>query len=188
MEKVYSANPKVEVAGSAAKSMVDNLITPDIEHLVRKHHLDDIQLDSWVPLSNLCNLFNDVAGTMGGGATQAFVAMGMKIAEQSEFPPEMLQNLTMPIMMMGWDDHYKANHRGATLPAIQTVQISDTVYELHMPGEEHPYPYDMTYGMAYGFCRRLLSRRELNNFVVEYDKDHSPQSDWTEGVILRVKW
>lgn len=166
--------------------MIDNISTADIEALVAKHDLTNIQINGWVPLHKLCHLFNDVVDVHGDSAAQIFVAMGMKIAEQSEFPPETLSNLTIPIMIMGWNDHYRANHRGGTLPDITPKQISEREYELHMVGEEHPYPYDMTYGMVYGFCRTLLNKD--TKFRVSYADNHSPYTIWEQGVILKVTW
>ena len=186
MEKVYGADPATEIAGSAAKSMVDNLSTPDIKTLIVKHGLDKIELTDWVPLHKMCDLFNDVAASQAGGASQTFVVMGMRIAEQSEFPPEMLEHLTVPVMVMGWDDHYKVNHRGGTLQAIVPKKISETQYEIHMVGLAHPDPYDMTYGMVYGFCRKLLPKG--TKFTVSYDEVHSPYNQWQDGVILKVQW
>ncbi|MEO0565496.1 MAG: hypothetical protein AAF125_25540, partial [Chloroflexota bacterium] len=184
VQKIYTADPSVDVAGSAAKSMVDNLATSDIQDIIERHGLGDIQPGDWVPLHEMCGMFNDAEAILGGGAAQVYVAMGMKIAEQSEFPSEMLESLTMEVMLMGWNDHYKANHRGAQLADVASHKISDTSFELHFPADGYPYPYNLAYGMAFGFCKKLLPKGI--NFKVEYDDVHSPYADWTEGVVLRV--
>ena len=183
MNKIYQSPPNIELAGSAAKSMVDNMASQHVEDLIEKHGLENIQLDDWIPLQPMCDFFNDVVEK--GGSGQAFVAMGMKIAEQSEFPPEMRESLTLPMMLEGWDSHYQANHRGGTLPRVETVQKSDTSYELHLP-EAHVYPYDLAYGMVYSFCKMLLPPD--TNFSVTYDPDHTPYENWSDGVIIRVVW
>lgn len=184
MRKIYQAAPEIEIAGSAAISMVDNLISEDISHLIEEHGLANIDVDDWIPAQQMFDLFNDVVDH--GGSTQAFVAMGMRIAEQSEFPPEMLQQLTLQAMMEGWNDHYQANHRGGHVPPTETVKLSETAYELHLKGEEHLYPYDVTYGMIYSFCKRLLP--DGADFRVYYDEEYDPYEDWTNGVIIHVEW
>lgn len=186
MRKVYHADPKIEVAGSAAKSMINNIVTSDIETLIAKHGLDRVQTTDWVRLNTLCQLFNDITEFHEGSSAQIFVAMGMKIAEQSEFPPEMLSGLTLPMILMGWNDHYWMNHRGGTLPEIVSRKISEHEYELRMVGEEHPYPYNMTYGMVYGFCRTLLPKH--TKFHIWYEDNYSPYTTWHNGVILRTSW
>ncbi|MEL6404324.1 MAG: hypothetical protein AAFR81_08155 [Chloroflexota bacterium] len=148
--------------------------------------MDNIALDEWVPLQSLCDLFNEFYESAPGNAEQAFVAMGMRIAEQSEFPPEMKEQLTLPIMLMGWDDHYQANHRGGHLPPVRTKQISETSYGLHVPGNEYPYPYNVTYGMIFSFGKMLLPAGTHCN--VSYDEKRSPYDTWENGVIIKVSW
>lgn len=186
MRKVFKAPSGVQVAGSAANSMIQNLASDEISAFARKHGLADIALDDWVSLQSLCDLFNEFYDSAPANAEQAFVAMGMRVAEQSEFPPEMLEQLTLPIMLMGWDDHYKVNHRGGELPSVRTKQLSETSYELHMPGEDHPYPYNMTYGMIFSFGKMLLPANA--HCKVSYDEKKSPYSTWENGVILKVSW
>lgn len=186
MEKIYQAPADVEIAGSAATSMIHNIATEDIASLAEKHGLNGVTVEDWVPLSKMCALFNDVAASVGGGAEQVFIGMGMRIAEQSEVPPEMRANLTLPVMLMGWNDHYNANHRGGNLPDIISRKIGEREYELHMEGKAHPYPYNMTYGMVYGFCRTLLPQN--TTYHVVYEEQHSPYSTWENGVIIRVTW
>lgn len=186
MSKLTLDVSDVEIAGLAAKSMVDNLETPQIKSLVERVGLDDIRANQWVPMEQMVQLF-DMIDQAKSSSTQAYVAMGMRIAEQSEFPPEMLKDLTMETMIMEWDTHYRINHRGGNLPEIKSVQTGETSYELHMePPQRHPYPYDMTYGMVYAFCRRLLPKG--TNAVVKYDDMKSPYNDPSNGVVLQVSW
>ena len=186
MRKIFTAPQGVEVAGSAAKAMIQNLASREIDAFAEKHGLANISLHDWVPLQSLCDLFNEFYDSAPANAEQAFVAMGMRVAEQSEFPPEMIAELTLPVMLMGWDDHYKANHRGGDLPPVRTKQISDTEYELHMLGEAHPYPYNMTYGMIFSFGKMLLPTGTHCN--VSYDEKRSPYGTWENGVVIKVSW
>lgn len=134
----------------------------------------------------MCALFNDVTQDEGADASRAFVAMGTRIAEQSEFPPEMRENLTLPMMLMGWNDHYQVNHRGGTLEPVVPKQVSETEFELHLPGDGYPYPYDITYGMVFGFCRMLLP--DGQKYRVAFDDPQAVYNNWQNGVILRITW
>ncbi|MEO1287468.1 MAG: hypothetical protein AAFV93_06840 [Chloroflexota bacterium] len=180
----YIAPEGVEVAGTTTLSFVDNISGDSISEFRSKHGLSNIDTNQWYPLQQVFDLFNDIAQEL---STQAFVAMGMKIAEQSEFPPEMLGNeLSLVQILEGWQAHYEANHRGGDLPPVETIKVADTHYQLVF-AHNHAYPYDLVYGLAYGFCKLLLPKG--SQFMVAYDEQLSPmQKSETDNVIVNITW
>ncbi|MDX2162400.1 MAG: hypothetical protein SF162_13820 [bacterium] len=184
--KVYACDANLKVFGATALSFIDNIGADTYRALAKAQGLGDIDRESWVPLQPIFDLFNQVV-EMDTGSTQSFVAMGLRIAEQSAFPPELQNDRTLIGILEGWMSHYAANHQGAPLPPVTTHRISDQHYELHLL-PEHLYPYDLVYGMAYGFCRLLLPAG--SHFSVTYKANHSPYEDDAQEktIIVSVRW
>ena len=182
--RIYTADESIEVAGTTTLSFVENISSSTIDDLRKKHGLVEIDTEKWYPLQKVFGLFNDISEKYG---TQPFVAMGMKIAEQSEFPPEMLgSTVSMVQILEGWQAHYEANHRGGEYPPVETKKISDDHYQLILK-PDHLYPYDLVYGMAYGFCKLLLPQG--TDFTVAYDEKLNPMlKEDDQGVVVDVKW
>lgn len=183
-KRIYKAPADVEVAGTTTLSFVDNVSANTIKALREKHDLTTIDVESWYPLQKVFDLFNDIAAEYG---TQPFVAMGMKIAEQSEFPPEMLGNaLSLAQILEGWQAHYEANHRGGKLPETKTIKVVDNHYQIVL-AHNHAYPFDLVYGMAYGFSKLLLPQG--TDFTISYDEHYSPIArNEDEEVIVNIRW
>jgi hypothetical protein len=183
IKRTYQAEPGLEVAGLTTLSFVNNLDSVNYAELVAKHGLDNVDTEAWYPLNSVFGLFNDIVAQNRGSSP--FVAMGIKIAEQSPFPPELRNKLTLVGILDGWQDHYEASHRGGTFPPVITKKVDDKHYRLIL-SEHHLYPFDLVYGMAYGFCRLLLGVEA--NFTVKYDEVHTPYGDHGDKVIIHVSW
>lgn len=184
MIRIYTCDEKLEIAGSATKSFVDNLNSPNIKDLIKNHGFDEVDMNKWYKGTDVFDFFNAIVRD-NRGSTQAFVAMGMKVAEQSDFPPEMRESLTLPMILEGWQAHYEANHRGAALAPVKTVKLGDNHYQLKLD-PAYIYPYDVAYGMAYGFCRLLLP--EDAEFRVAYVDGHNPHVGTDDNVIIDIIW
>lgn len=181
--RIYTADPNLEVAGLTTLSFVSNLDSTNYAELIKKHGLENVDTEAWYPLNKVFGLFNDIAAQNRGHAP--FVVMGMKITQQSPFPPDMLNGLTLAGILEGWQEHYEASHRGGTLPPVVTEKLGEQNYRLILQ-EDHLYPYDLVYGMAYGFCKLLLPRG--TNFKVMYDPEHTPYGDYGDRIIVNVSW
>lgn len=182
--RTYTAPAGLMVSGTTTLSFVDNIGAGEFQDLIAKHGLDNIDTTQWYPVQQVFDLFNDITARMGG-VGQVFVAMGMRIAEQSDFPPEMKEELTLIGILEGWQEHYAVNHTGGELPPVTTVKLADTHYQMHFR-PDHLYPFDLVYGMVYGFCRLLLPPGTA--FVVKYDDEKNPYRDYSKGVIVDVRW
>jgi hypothetical protein len=182
--RTYVAPEGLAVSGTTTLSFVENVGSGEFEDLIAKHNLNNIDTEKWYPVQQVFDLFNDMT-ERAGGIGQVFVAMGMKIAEQSDFPPELKQELTLIGILEGWQEHYAVNHRGADLPPVTTKKLGDSHYQLVLR-PDHLYPYDLVYGMAYGFCKLLLPKG--TKFVVKYADDFNPYKGYSQGVVIDVSW
>ena len=182
-KRIYKADPALELAGVTTLSLVENIVSDAIQPLREKHNLVEIDTEKWYPVQQVFDLFNDIVEEHG---TQSFVAMGMKIAEQSEFPPEMLgSELSLVQILEGWQTHYEANHRGGDYPPVGTIKVADNHYQLVLK-LEHIYPYDLVYGMVYGFCKLLLPKG--TPFTVKYDEKQNPHTEGASKILINVMW
>lgn len=184
MIRRYVCEPSLEVSGPTTLSLVSNLASYSFQPLIEAHHLDQIDPDQWYPVQQVFDLFNALV-EQNNENTQPFVAMGMKIAEQSTFPPEMQGKITIAMILEGWQAHYQANHRGGTLPPVTTVKLADNHYQLHLR-PDHLYPFDLVYRMAFGFCRLLLP--DEVDFTVRYLEGHNPHETYSDSVIVDIAW
>lgn len=181
--RTYTCDPDLEIIGSTVLSIVDNLASKSLEDIAIKHGLVNIQMDEWYPAQKVFDFFTEVERELG---PQTFVAMGMKVAEIGEYPPDLAtKEDTLRNLLEGWAEFYTAHHRGADFPNAKTVKLSDTHYHVHFK-HDNLYPFNFPYGIAYGFAKILLPKGKP--FTVRYLDGHSPDEIDQEDVIIEIKW
>lgn len=177
MRRLY-CNPEIEVQGTSVLSIVDNVRSDHIRLYLEKHQFTDIQPDTWYPCQTWLDIMNDMA--QSPNTSPNYVAIGMAIADKVVLPPE-LHSASLPQILEMWDAIYQMNHRGGDVGYVRTEKIHDSLYRtVH----KHLYPDDLTYGLAYGWCRRFLPQG--THFTVRYEDLHYRLDDGnaTETVIL----
>ena len=180
--RVYKCDPELKTAGVTMLAYIDNIHGEIYKPLLAKYGIEEIDPDGWYPVQYICDVFNDIV--KNGDASSSFIALGMQIAEQSVFPPE-LEKPTMPMMLLGWNDHYVANHKDGDLPPVETVRLGDQDFQLVLH-PDHIYPFDLVYGLAWGFCKQLLPPN--TEFKVSYDEKYSPYVENAEKVVISITW
>lgn len=178
---MYTAESTVEVSGSVLKAYVDNLRSDIFLPRLQKAGYLNIREDGWYQLQPLFDILNEIQEE--DDATSAFVALGIAIAEDSIFPPE-LATPTIEQILLGWDAHYQYNHQGGTIGNVETRVIDDTHYQLIFP-PQYIYPTELAYGLAHGFCRRFMPADVT--WTVAFDEELNPYRG-TDTVIVNVQW
>ncbi len=178
---MYAVNSTIEVNGSVLKAYVDNLRSDIFLPRLQEAGYLNIHEDEWYQLEPLFNILSEIQDKED--SMSAFVALGIAIAKESIFPPE-LDTPTIEQILLGWDDHYQYNHRGGSIGNVETKQIADRCYQLVL-SPEYVYPAEIAYGLAHGFCRRLIPKNM--HWTVAFDEEKSPYTG-SDVVIINVKW
>ena len=173
-------SPNVEVIGASVLSFVENVQSNEIHPYLEKYGLTDIDPHKWYPLQDWLNVINDMAEKENLSST--LVAIGMKIYQTIELPPE-VENSTFAEILMGWDNAYQAQHRGGDVGEVLVEPLEDNHYKATI---NIPYPSDMIYGVAYGMGRRFLP--DGTHFVVKYDPDSPRWEDGGDKTVLHITW
>lgn len=180
--RVYTCEPGTEVSGEVLLGVINNIRSDQFMPYLEVKGLTDVQPHHWYPLEKLMDIFNEM--TKRGGDSSNFVALGMAIATYSVMP-EGAESPTMVQMLEVWNDHYQINHRSGKISQVQTVKVHDKHYQLVLE-VAHTYPHDLVYGLAYGFCRKLLPSG--TTFTVRYDDEYKPSNPNADKIILHVEW
>jgi hypothetical protein len=179
--RVLQCDPETELIGQAMSSIVDNIQSEEIEPVLRKHNISEIDPQKWYKAQDFLNALNELHKSYG--AMGNMVAVGMSVAEKMVTPPE-LANAPLPTILGLWNDLYHLQHRGgANMGYVKTEQLGETHYRtIH----DHLYPDDFVYGLAYGMARRFLPRG--TNFQVKYVEDAPRKDKGGDITVIDVIW
>ena len=180
--KYQSFDPNTEVLGQPMLGFIYCLRQEEIRPLLEKHGLTDIEPNGWYPLQKWLDVLGDLTEERSGQAMFDFVAVGMKIADMAEFPPEFD---TMPLeqVLSGFSASYQRDHRGGDAGEI----IVEPVKEGHVKVVVRtPYPDDTWYGFVWGLFRRYSSPG--TGFRVKYDEGLPRRDEGGEVTVIHVEW
>ncbi|NDJ55212.1 MAG: hypothetical protein GYB68_19240 [Chloroflexi bacterium] len=157
-----------EIIGAAMQGFVSTITIADIDDLLKRHHMDDIQLDQWYPMQPMLDLFSELE--QHPTAMTDFVAIGMKAAEVFPYPPEVS---TIGQVMQTLPANHEAVHRNGDIGSVAAEQLGERHWRVTYRA---PHPPDVIYGIIYGLARRfappendLIVRREIDGFTSMID-------------------
>lgn len=172
--------PEAEVIGQVMLSYIDNIQADEIHPLLEKYGVANVKPDEWYRVKPWLDVINDLSKEPN--FTTNMVAVGLKVAEYALMPPEM-KDVTLEMILMGWNDHFYTNHRNGDLGSIVTEKISDKHFRMtHC----HIYPDDLSYGLAYGFARIMLPKGAT--FKVWYADPENRLDAGGEETVMHVEW
>lgn len=172
-----TCDPKLEVKGQAALSLVENIRAEEIKPMLEKHGFSHIDPDQWYSAQDFLNMLNDLAKE--SDFMTNLVAIGLKLAEQAPMPPEVE---TLEQLLPMYDVAYQMNHRNADAGQILCEQMDDRYYKFTL---NDIYPDDLSYGSIYGFAKRFLP--DGTQFTVKYD-EITTRDRGGDRTILHLTW
>jgi len=181
MGKYQSFDPKAEVIGQSMLGFLQCLRREEVAPYLTKHGLTDIRPDQWYPVQKWLDVLSDLSEQKAGGAMFDFVAIGMKVSELSEFPPEIKTMPFAEVAISGGRQAYQMAHRGGDIGEITGEIVSAKHIKVCY---KTPYPDDFWYGGLYAFARRVLS----GHFTVYYDEETPRREHGGEYTIIHVTW
>lgn len=170
----------VELIGQTVQAYLDNMESENIQPILEKHDLLNIQPDQWYSAQQFLNVLNELSER--SNMSSSFVAIGMAVVEKMVVPPE-LEAASLGEVLAGWNNLYQIQHRGGEIGYIVVEKISDTHYKtIH----RNIYPDDMSYGVAYGLARRWLPKG--TPFTVKYDEHEKRMDNGGVETIIHLQW
>lgn len=179
VKRVPYYKPGTEVSGEVLGGFAANLNADRFAPFLEEKGLKEVDPSQWYPIELLMDVFEKMEDDM-----MSFVAAGMSIAEHS-IMPDNINNPTLEQMIEAWDEHYQVNHRNGAVSTTIPSKVADQHYTIQLQ-VNHTYPYDLVYGLAYGFCKQLLPAG--TDFLVEYDEDQNPKAEDPECILVHIKW
>ena len=150
MAEYVAFSPQAQVAGRVILSTFD-AIGPDSAPFLTKHHLIELNPDRLYSQQTFLDALREIA-TRKAGDFLDMVAVGMRVAERSVFPPTVDG---VEAALLALDVAYQKNNPGPE-------QSQSGRYHIQKVGErqidviaENPFPCDMVYGVLYGTVRRF---------------------------------
>lgn len=176
-----TVDPNVEVIGTNVLGIVNNLNVDEMQTYLEKHGLVDVKPDKWYPAQQWLDVMNDLR--TAANFTQNLIAAGMSVAQHIELPPE-LEKGGVVAFLHAWDDIYQMQHRGGDIGEVKVETLAPThIKTIH----RHIYPDELTYGVGYGFARRLVP---VGTHVAVFYDENLPRLDEGDGeqTIIHFKW
>jgi len=175
------ADPNVEVIGAAMSGIIENIRSKELEPLLEKHELTEIDKEKWYPAESWIAVMNEMAEDPA--LESNYTAIGMKVAENVVMPPQ-LQGAPLGKILEMWDVVYKKQHRGDNIGGKNVEKLADNKFRIVL---DDLYPDDMSYGVAYGWCRRFLP--DGTDFTVEYEDILKRRDEGTaDTTVLLIEW
>jgi hypothetical protein len=171
--------PGTEISGEGILSLVQNVRASEIQPILKKHNLGELNHTTWYPAQAYLDVLTDIRSSF----YMNLVAVGMAVGENTTLPPQ-LHDASLGDILGSVDAHYQMHHRGTIGHAI-TEKVSDNHYKVTIH-KGWLYPDDLEYGVLYGFAKRFLPRG--TNFVVSYDPDVKRIDDGGDRTVIHIKW
>lgn len=183
MPKYEAFGPDAEVLGQNVLAFVECTNSDNIRPFLERHGLDEIDPERWYPMQDFLDVLNDMENEVGGAAALDFVSIGLQLIETAVFPPE-VDELSLEEIMLGWNESYQLNNRGAHIGDFDTELVVDKHLKITT---RIPYPDDYNYGVFYGAAKRWLP--ENTPFTVYYDEEAPRRDiDGSQSTIVHIEW
>lgn len=161
----YAAfDPKCQVKGSAMTGFLENIRRESILPYLEKHGLTDIDPEAWYPHQPFLDLMTDLAHNRE--AMFDLVAVGMRMAENAPFPPEVD---SIEKALLGFSEAHYVVYRGGDSGIVTAEKLSDRHIRLAF---RTPQTDESGYGVTYGVARRFATNED--DLVVEATVEGSP--------------
>jgi len=181
--KYIAFDPKAEVNGYSLLGFFQCLRREEIRPFLDAYGLDELDPDKWYPVQDWLDVLNHVAEERPGQAIFDFVAVGMKVAETTRFPPEFDTLPLTEIFRIGNEDFRTNQHRGGDVGEI----VLEVIGPKHVIQKVRTaYPDDFWYGIFYGICRRYLLPG--TQFTLYYDEDTPRRDHGGEWTLIHIMW
>ncbi len=163
-----AGSEQAEVIGQTMISFKDNIRNEVMEPVLEKHELVDIDEGAWYSHQLWMDILKDIQDTLGGQASEAFVAFGRQVVKNAIMPPQIQ---TIPDALNALHAIHHANLRNIPEEEGYSIEaISDTHYIVY---HNTPNPEEAIYGFLWGLAARFKGQKQ--SFTVEKIENPLPE-------------
>ncbi len=174
-----AASPDAMVIGQAVQAFAENIQADVIKPILPKHGFEEIDPEKWYPHQAWMDVLKEVNDTLGGSASQVFIAFGKQVVESAVMPPEIK---SIPDVL---DALHAIHHLNLqNVPDDEGYAIEKIKEQHYNVYENTPNPSDTIYGFIWGLVARF--RKKGENFVVRVIPN--PKPDTQPGTVFEVRW
>jgi hypothetical protein len=182
MPHYQSFDPRTEINGRTAQSLIINIHHQDMEDILRRHGLLTIDPHSWYSLQTILNVLSDISEA--GNSLTNFVSIGVAAAELGFGVLSEEQKAMSPeAFLMSYGQIYHTRLRGGDGGEIRTEKMNDDHFVVTM---RIPFPDDVFYGIYYGYLRHFCPPNQT--FTIMYDPSHRRREEGGESTVLHVQF
>lgn len=180
---LFKCDPALELNGLTVSSLMVSTRNADIQPILEKYHLTNIDPTAWYPLQDVLNVLHDIANN--SDSTVNLVSIGMAAGElgANNLPAEM-KDAPIEDIFAAYGKVYKMRHRNGDPGSISTEKLGPKHIAIIM--QDSPYPDDVYYGVFYAYARALLPT--TSHFTVKYDTSLPRQREGGEKTIIHIEW
>ena len=160
--------------GIITMAFTASLRRENIQPILEKYGLHDLQPDQWYPMQVTVQLYHELADMFD--KVSWGIEIGKVVTQQTQGAPyeEYVQHLS---------EVYHSVHRGEG--------IGDVIGKMAEPGHAiitttTPYPDDLEYGVFYGIAKALLPPEA--RLLVYYDENVQRRDFGGERTVYHVQW
>lgn len=148
MKKLIASTPNAEVLGESILGYLNCVRHAEIQPILDKYGLEDIQARKWYSHQMMLNVLRDISED-NSIVTESLIAIGIKIMEIATVPPTIT---SVDAILPSLATVYRQHHRNVTeLGWLYRPLGPGHVLMTH----DGPYPDDQSYGIIYGAVKRF---------------------------------
>jgi len=173
-------DPKAEVLGRSASGMVSNIKHEEIDEILKKHHLDQMDMNGWYPVQAVLDVLSEVSDNTN--ASENLVAVGMRVGEIGvvNLPAEFANASLVQVLEAYCTTIFQGRHRGN----VGTLSLNKDDPSHLIVTACVPYPDDLIYGIFFAYARHFTPRGE--RFVVRYDETIPRREQGGDKTIIHI--
>lgn len=177
MAEYVAFHPDNETLGSAIQSALASIGNEQIQHIVERHGLKDVDPNKWYSQQTWLDLMRDIKER---GYAMNLVAIGMKIPDTAKFPEMESVEAALSLLQVA----YEYNHRGDDIGYYEYKSLGERKGKMIC---HNPFPSDLDYGIIYRLVQKFAPE-DAENFVVERDDSIPNRTTGGDTCVYYIEW
>lgn len=181
MTRYMAFDPESEVIGASALAFITNMNHDDMEAILEKHGLNQIEPQQWYPVQSILDVMSDISKE--GDASSNLVAIGMEASELGlKRLPDHFRSLSLFEFLGIYDNWYKEVHRNTKTGYVKTEQVDENYLIIRA---KLPYPDDLLYGIFFSYARNLAPQGK--SISLSYDAEIQRRDEGGEETTFHLR-
>ncbi|MEM9950526.1 MAG: hypothetical protein AAF846_02905 [Chloroflexota bacterium] len=176
MAEYQAFDPEVEVYGQTVMSFLSGL-KDEVIPVLKEFDLYPLEADQWYPQTQVLGAYE----ALNERDFMNLVAVGMKIPDQAEWPPEVV---TVHDALGSLDVVYNMNHRGGEIGEYRYEKTGERSGIMFC---HNPYPSDFDYGLVYRIVQKFRGA-DSTDMLVKRDESKPSRRNGGESCTFLVLW